>query len=333
MASRFRSIIQVLGILIFGVLVGVSSLSAADGLEWGGDSFSFTKDLSDDAVIRGFDLPCRSFQIWGDYYIGKGEIEPKGTPEPLSFDNSINGAQLGINLGLGSGMLATAYYNYDKNKLSSDAVPGKRTPFTNDAQTHLGGFGLRYNTQGFFFSLLGTAGLDDYELLSRNGETCLNYDGWQAGGSFETGYFMRTGGMFTLKPFGNLQYNYIKADGIDYTAFRHKDDKFKADALFQTLGARIDAELALVTLQGRFGWVHQYLKSAPINNYQFSRTAGTFTPTQSFFEGSTSSDYFWGGAGVKVSLLGTIAASFDYDVLLNCRHTTHLGSVGLLWNF
>lgn len=320
--------VRIWGLLIAGVLCAVFRISAADTVEFGGESFSFTKD----AVIRGFDLPCRSFQIWGDYYIGKGEIDPKNAAEGLLLDSELNGAQIGLNLGLGSAFLATCYYNYHASEISSSLGGGGRVPYNNGAKTHLGGVGLRYNTSGFYFSLLGNYGLDDYELTAENAESSLDYDGWQWGGSFETGYMMSTG-LFALKPFGNWQYSYLKCDGIDYSRCRAKEDDFSCDALFQTLGARVDVDLSLLTLQGRLGWVHQYLHSAPINNFWFSRTAGTYTPAQCFFEGTSGSDYFWGGAGVKISLAGMMAATLDYDVLLNHYQTTHLGSVGLLFSF
>ena len=325
MNTRTRQAIRLTALLICGAAALVTAARAADGAVLNGESFSFARDLSSEAVIRGFDLPCSSFQIWGDFYVGKGDIDPKGTER--SFDNELTGAQIGLNWGLGPGMLATAYYNYQSAELSEG------TRFTDQAQTHLGGFGLRYNTGGFYFSLLGTAGLDDYELTGSGVDGVLGCDGWQAGGSLETGYYMRTGGLFTLKPFGNLQYSYMKSDGIDLNSLSLKEEKFKADVLFQTLGARIDAELGFATLQARFGWVHQYLKSAPIQTYWFSRTPGTYTPAQAFFEGSTGTDHFWGGAGVKFSLFGTIAANLDYDVLFNSRQTTHMASAGLLWSF
>ena len=324
MAGKERRAIGLIALLVAGTLGIVSAARGADETALVGEGFSFARDLSESAVIRGFDLPCSSFQIWGDFYLGKGDLDPKGTD--FSFDNELTGAQIGLNWGLGLGMLATAYYNYNSADLSSDA-------FTDRARTHLGGFGLRYNTGGFYFSLLGTAGLDDYEFTGDGTGAGLDSDGWQAGGSFETGYYMRTGGLFTLKPFGNIQYSYMKADGIDLNTLRAKEEKFKADALFQTLGARIDVDLGLATLQARFGWVHQYLKSAPIQTYWFSRTPGTYTPTQAFFEGTTGTDYSWGGAGVKFSLFGTIAANLDYDVLFNRYQTTHMASAGLLWSF
>ncbi len=321
MQTRTIREIRRVGLLLWGVLAVVLPVSAAGGARLDGESFSFTKD----AVIRGVDIPCSSFQIWGDFYVGKGEIEPKESG--LSLDNELDGAQIGLNWGLGSGMLATAYYNYSRSELSNEGV------FANEAQTHLGGLGLRYNTGGFYFSLLGTAGLDDYELTADGSGDALGYDGWQAGGSFETGYYMRTGGLFTLKPFGNIQYSYVKADGADLNARTLKEEDFKADALFQTLGARIDAELGLMVLQARIGWIHQYLKDSPISSYWFSRTPGTYTPAQAFFEGTTGTDYFWGGTGVKFSFFGTMAASLDYDVLFNSRQTTHIASAGLLWSF
>lgn len=284
------------------------------------DSLSFSKDV----IIRGIDFPsCRSFQIWGDYYLGSGEINPKDSP--YLIDNDLNGAQIGLNIGLGSAFLATGYYNYNRSEITYD---GK----SNEDKTHLGGVGLRYNAGGFYFTLLGNYGIDSYELSAEDGRQ-LDYDGWQAGGSFETGYTMSTGGLFTLKPFGNLQYSHLACDGFDRKRFTAGGDDLKYDALFQTLGARIDVDLSLLTLQGRMAWVHQYLTAAPINNYWFGRNPGTYTPTQLFYEGTAGRDYFWGGLGLKLSLFGMMAATLDYDVLVNSYQTTHLGSAGLLWSF
>ena len=271
------------------------------------------------------DFPaCRSFQIWGDYYVGSGEINPKDSD--LSIDNNLNGAQVGLNWGFGSAFLLSGYYNYGQSEIGYN---GK----TNSSDTHLAGIGLRYNTSGFYFTLLGNYGVDSYELRGDNDGRSLDYDGWQAGGVFETGYAMSTGGLFTLKPFGNLQYSYLTCDGFDRNRFTLGGDDLKYDALYQTLGARIDADFSLVTLQGRIAWVHQYLDDAPINHYWFGRYSGTFTPTQVYYEGPAGRDYFWGGAGLKFSFFGSMAATLDYDVLLNGYQTTHIGSVGLLWSF
>ena len=292
-----------------------------DEARLGADSLSFSKNVT---IRGGMDfMQCRCFQVFGAYYIGSGEINPKNSP--FSIDNDLNGAQLGINLGLGSAFLATFYYNFNRGEIYYDEK-------SNNSKTHLAGVGLRYNTNGFYFSLLGNYGLDSYDLVARNGRS-VDYDGWQAGGSFETGYMMPTVGLFTLKPFGNWQYSYLKSDGFDRRAVALRNESLKYDALFQTLGARIDVDLSLVNLQGRIGWVHQYLEGSPINTFWFSRNPGTYTPTQCFYEGDSGRDFFWGGLGLKVSLFGLMAANIDYDILVNTYQTTHFASAGLLFSF
>lgn len=314
-----------LAVLLVSAALGLAfPARGADGASAGAEGFAPTRGLSEDAVIRGYDLPCSSFQIWGDYYVGKGDLD---LFEDVSLDNDLNGAQIGLNWGLGSGMLATAYYNYQSDELS------QKGSFADEAQTHLGGIGLRYNTGGFYFSLLGTAGLDDYELTSPGQDGALGRDGWQAGGSLETGYYMRTGGLFTLKPFANVQYGYMKSDGFDLKSRTAKAEDFKTDGLFQTLGARIDADLGLAVLQARMGWIHQYLDDASLSTCYFSRNPGTYTPSRAFFGGVIGDDQFWGGAGVKFSFFGTLAATLDYDVLFNSDRTTHVASAGLLLSF
>ncbi|MBR6480622.1 MAG: hypothetical protein IKT12_02860, partial [Thermoguttaceae bacterium] len=62
-----------LAVLLVSAALGLAfPARGADGASAGAEGFAPTRGLSEDAVIRGYDLPCSSFQIWGDYYVGKG---------------------------------------------------------------------------------------------------------------------------------------------------------------------------------------------------------------------------------------------------------------------
>lgn len=289
-----------------------------------GDSLAFSQDV----VLRGgLGLPsCRSIQIWGNYYIGSGEINPKDTGREI--DNDVNGAMIGLNLGLGSAFILSGYYNYDDGEMTFPADKFQTT-------THLGGVGIQYDTGGFYFTLIGNYGISSHELSQAAANRSLEFDGWQAAGFFETGYNMSTGGgLFSLKPFANFQYNYLETDSFNRADLTSLDGTSDFDAFYQTLGSRVNMGLGMFDLQGRLAWVHQYLNvNAPIQNFWFGRVPGTIAPTRVFYEGSAGRDYFWGGAGLKMSLLGKFSVSLDYDCLLNKYQTTHVGSAGILWAF
>lgn len=311
---------------LVGISAPVETCSAATA-EATGDGLRF----SDDVILRGalgIDS-CRAFQVWGTFYAGGGKIKPLGFTQKI--DQDLDGAMVGLTLGLGSAFSFTGYYNYHDT-----ATECAGTKISTDTQ--LGGIGLRYNVSGFYFSLLGNYGDDGSTLRATEAEDALDFDGWQATGFFETGFQWPTSGrLFVLTPFSNLQYSTVEFDGFDRSRFALTGDKTQYDAFYQTLGSRIDLNLPgcdLLGLQGRLAWVHQYLSdAAPISNYQIGRIPGTITPTSVYYEGNAGRDWFWCGAGLKLSLFNLLSATLDYDILLNERQTTHLGSVGLLIGF
>ena len=288
------------------------------------DALSFSQDVT----LRGaLGLSsCRSVQLWGNFYVGSGKIKPKETG--LKIDNDLTGAMIGVNFGLGGAFLVSGYYNYDNGEMTfpTDAF---------DTTTHLGGLGLRYQTNGFYFTLLGNYGRDAHTLSesTENGRS-LDFDGWQAAGFFESGFnFPTAGGLFELKPYANFQYNYLSRDRFDRAGFTTLGGGVANDAFYQTLGSRINMGLGIFDLQGRLAWIHQYLENAPIQNLWFGRAPGTITPTRVYYEGNAGRDFFWGGVGGKISLFNAISVTLDYDCLINKYQTTHIGSVGLLWSF
>jgi hypothetical protein len=48
-----------------------------------------------------------------------------------------------------------------------------------------------------------------------------------------------------------------------------------------------------------------------------------------FYDGKTGRDWAWLGIGAKLEGIYGIYFFADYDVLVNERHTSHLGSLGL----
>lgn len=316
----------------FERLVGLSDPSGpkatAAMIEQTADGLRFSQEV----ILRGslgMDS-CRAFQIWGNFYAGGGNIEPNGFSEKIKHD--LDGTQIGATLGLGSAFSLSGYYNYNDSTV-------KYVGAKNSTSTHLGGVGLRYNLNGFYFSLLGNYGDDSSTLHGIDGDSrSLNYDGWQATGFFETGFQWPTSGrLFVLTPFSNFQYSSMEFDGFNRAQFTTTGKSVSYDAFYQTLGSRIDLNLpecGMLGLQGRLAWIHQYLgEAAPINNYQFGRMPGTITPTSAYYEGNGGRDWFWGGIGAKLSLFNLLSATLDYDVLLNERQTTHIGSVGLMIGF
>ena len=83
-------------------------------------------------------------------------------------------------------------------------------------------------------------------------------------------------------------------------------------------------------LQGRTVWVHEMLDSPPsFYRVRFSPVHGTNTPAMVYHRGNTGRDWAWLGLGGKLEGAFNIYLFLDYDILLNERQVTHLGSVGL----
>ncbi|MBR4975756.1 MAG: autotransporter outer membrane beta-barrel domain-containing protein [Thermoguttaceae bacterium] len=286
--------------------------------------------FSQEVVVRGsVRLPeLKSFQFWGNGYLGSGEIRPEKWRGEI--DANATGAQIGVNMPMGS-VNFTAYYNYHRN----DVKYVGRKISQND---HTIGAGVYLHAGGFYFTALANYGDDGYK--AKGGDVgSATYDGYQASGYFETGYEMHTLGLFVLKPFGSYQYSYLEHDNFNPNSLRKiGGDKRNYDACYMTLGSRIDVNLAGLdsfTLQGRLAWVSQLRsQNESIQNFCFGRVPGTFAPSSPYYQGSGAGDnVFWGGVGLRLSLWGAFAVAGDYDCLVSKEQTFHIGSLGLLFGF
>ena len=291
-----------------------------------GSSFAFSQDV----VVRGsVRLPeLKSFQFWGNGYLGSGEIRPRRWDGEI--DANATGAQIGVNMPMGS-LNFTAYYNYHRY----DVKYAGRKIRQND---NLVGAGVYLHAGPLYFTALANYGDDGYKAKGGSVDSA-SYDGYQASGYFETGYEMHTLGLFVLKPFGSYQYAYLEHDNFNPNSLRKiGGDKRDYDACYMTLGSRIDVNLAGLdsfTLQGRLAWVSQLRsQDESIQNFCFGRVPGTFAPTSPYYQGEGAGDnFFWGGVGLRLSLWGALAIAGDYDCLVNKEQTFHVGSLGLLFGF
>lgn len=292
---------------------------------YNGSSLAFSQDV----VVRGsVRLPeLKSFQFWGNGYLGSGEIRPEKWGGEI--DANATGAQIGVNMPMGS-LNFTAYYNYHRNRVKYSG----RSVRQND---NLVGAGVYLHAGGFYFTALGACGDDGYK--AQGGDVgSASYDGYQAGGYFETGYEMHTLGLFVLKPFGSYQYSYLEHDNFNPNTLGKLGGDRNYDACYMTLGSRIDVNLAGLdsfTLQGRLAWVSQLRsQNESIQNFCFGRVPGTFAPTSPYYQGKgAGDDFFWGGVGLRLSLWGALAVAGDYDCLVSKEQTFHVGSFGLLFGF
>ena len=140
-----------------------------------GSTFSFAQDV----VVRGsVHLPeLKSFQFWGNGYLGSGEIRPEKWRGEI--DANATGAQIGVNMPMGS-LNFTAYYNYHRNAVKYSG----RSVRQND---HMIGAGVYLHAGGLYFTALANYGDDGYK--AKGGDVgSASYDGYQASGYFETGY-------------------------------------------------------------------------------------------------------------------------------------------------
>lgn len=290
-----------------------------------GSSLAFSQDV----VVRGsVRLPeLKSFQFWGNGYLGSGEIRPKKWSGEI--DANATGAQIGVNMPMGS-LNFTAYYNYHRNRVKYSGQSVRQN-------ANLVGAGVYLHAGGFYFTALAAYGDDGYK--AKGGSVgSASYDGYQASGYFETGYEMHTLGLFVLKPFGSYQYSYLEHDNFNPNTLGKLDGDRNYDACYMTLGSRIDVNLAGLdsfTLQGRLAWVSQLRsQNESVQNFCFGRVPGTFAPTSPYYQGEGVGDnFFWGGVGLRLSLWGALAIAGDYDCLVNKDETFHIGSLGLLLGF
>lgn len=293
---------------------------------YNGAGYGFTQDV----VVRGsVSLPSvKALQFWGNGYSGSGYVKPNGYGG-VKIPRNNTGASLGLNLPLGASTI-TGFYNYHRDR----EFFGKTTR----AQQTDNSYGMAYylNSGGFYINAAGLYGTDKY--LARSTQGRKNFKGSQCAGGFETGYSMMTGGLFVLEPFGAYTYSNVRQEAFNPATWVQGDGKKKYNSCKATLGSRVDVNLAGLdsfTLQGRIAWITELRKKAEsMTSFNYGRVPGTFTPASPYYVGQGGgSDLFWAGCGLRLSLMGMLALSVDYDCLFNRRQNLHEGSFGLLFGF
>ena len=252
-------------------------------------------------------------RVWSNLYYGDTTLKPKGEEDKIN--PSFYGLQIGLDVGKGHGVYSTYFLNINRSKT-------KFSGGTSTIDNYLLGYGKYYYFNICHIAFAGSVGYDRYEVSA--GETHKG-DGLQTNlfGEFGFDFIL---GKWTIKPFYALQYDFLYHGNIG-----QKED-WNGHGLNQLFGLRLNWRvLNRLELQSRAVWVRELLdKSPPFYHMRFSPVHGVNTPAIMFYEGNTGRDWAWLGIGGKFECSFNVYLFFDYDVLLNKQHTTHLGSVGLL---
>ncbi len=296
-------------------------------------------EFSQDVVVRGsVNLPSiRAIQFWGNAYSGSGRVDPYGDEGGRIASNN-TGASVGLTLPLGLATIS-GFYNYHRDR---EFLPGGRMEQKDNSY----GMAAYMNLGGFYFAASGFYGDDKYRgrgvatVDASGAATRLSpsFGGSQSTGYFETGYEMMSLGMFVLKPFGSYHYSNVRHGKFDAGNFATVAGKQKYNSCRMTLGSRIDLNLAgldVFTMQARMAWITELRsKAESFTSFCYGRVPGTVTPASPYYVGSgAGKDAFWGGVGLRLSLMGTFSLAVDYDTIYSKRHTLHEGSFGLLFGF
>ena len=251
-------------------------------------------------------------RIWANVYFGDTTLKPvaeeKIRPHFIGF-------QLGLDIAKYNGVYSTFFININQTKTKFDGDSSKIDNF-------LLGYSKFTNWSPFLFTLSGSIGYDQYAVSGGgNGKG----DGLQINffGEFGLDYKL---GKWGFQPFYALQYDFLYHGNIGDSV-----GDWNGHGLNQLFGMRTNWKVTeMLELQSRATWVHEMLdKPPPFFHARFSPVHGINTPAILYHAGNTGRDWAWLGIGAKIEIIDGINVYFDYDVLLNERHVTHLGSAGL----
>jgi hypothetical protein len=254
-------------------------------------------------------------RVWANLYYGDTKLKPKegGTIKPDFY-----GFQLGFDVAKRHGVYSTFFANVNQSKTKFGGTTSKIDNF-------LLGYGKFIYLSMCHFTFTGSLGYDRYEVSANN--TAL-------GDGLQTNFFGEFGldfplGKWGIKPFYALQYDFLYHGNIGHTPV--VIDDWNGHGLNQLFGMRLSWKVTdMLELQSRAVWVHEMLDNPPpFFRSRFSPVSGTNTPAIMFYKGDTGRDWAWLGIGGKFEGLYNLYLFFDYDALLNERHITHLGSIGL----
>jgi len=260
-------------------------------------------------------------RVWGNLYYGDTTIKPKGGGK---IDSNFYGFQLGLDIVKSRAEYSTFFFNFNQSD----------TDFDHIVSSNIDNFQLGYG-KFFYWSMchLGFSGSMAYDKYKISG-----FDNIGTGDGLQTNLFGEFGldfilGQWGIKPFYALQYDFLYHGNIGkapYVLVKDTNDH----GLQQLLGMRVNWKVTtILELQSRAVWVHEMLDNPPpFYRGRFSPVHGTSTPTMTFYRRNTCRDWAWIGLGAKLELLNLYFFG-DYDLLINERQTTHLGSLGVCFNW
>jgi len=253
-------------------------------------------------------------RIWTNFYYGDTTLKPT---EGGKIRPDFYGFQIGLDLEKSRGIYTTYFLNINQSNTDFGGADS-------DINNFLLGYGKYYYLSICYFALTGSIGYDKYE---------VSLGGTHKGDGLQTNFFGEFGldfplGKWSIKPFYALQYDFLYHGNIGSVIADNNDH-----GLEQLFGLRLGWKtLDWLELQSRAVWVHEMLsKPPPFYRARFSPVSGIGTPAIMFYNGNTGRDWIWLGIGGKIETV--VSVFFDYDLLINERHITHIGSLGLCLNW
>jgi outer membrane autotransporter protein len=264
-------------------------------------------------------------RVWTNLCYGNTTLEPKGAN--VKIKPELYGLQIGLDVVQSHGVYNTFFGNFNQSKIK---YPDKTNA---KAENYLFGFGKYIYLNGCHFGGAGSLGYDKYEIRNTLYQVNAKGDGLQCNffGEFGLDFIL---GKWGIKPFYALQYDFLYHGRIGEAAAPVQRD-WNGHGLSQLLGIRFNWKLfESFELQSRLTWIHEMLDNPPVYYHaRFSAVQGTNSPAVLFYEGNTGRDWAWIGFGLKLESVYNVFLFLDYDLMINARHTTHLGNLGLCFGW
>ena len=260
-------------------------------------------------------------RVWANIYYGDATLKPK---EGGQIDPNFYGFHVGFDIAKSHGMYSTFFVNANqsKAKFSRSILDGGSSTIDN----YLFGYGKFIYLSMCHFTFTTSLGYDRYTVSAEGNKG--TGDGLQSNffGEFGLDFLL---GKWGIKPFYAMQYDFLYHGDLGKSPVLVND--WNGHGLNQLAGLRLTWKVTnMLELQSRAVWVHEMLDNPPpFYHARFSPVQGTNTPAILYYEGNTGRDWAWLGLGGKLEGVYNVYLFFDYDLLLNERHITHLGSLGL----
>ena len=260
-------------------------------------------------------------RVWANTYYADTTLKPV---QGGRIDPRLYGFQVGFDLAQSHGVYSTFFLNVNQSKIKfGEEFDGG----SSKADNYLLGYGKYVYWSMCHFAFAGSIGYDQYEVTK---DTTGTGNGLQMNffGEFGLDFIL---GKWAIKPFYALQYDFLYHGNIGQTPI----GDWNGHGMQQLFGLRLNWKPThILELQSRSIWVHEMLDNPPpFYRVRFSPMHGISTPAIMFHEGSTGRDWAWLGVGAKLEGVFNVYLFLDYDVLLNERHITHIGSLGLCFGW